>query len=349
MANYRRIIDNLASGVRVDGAALAELIGPAEAQVREYAAGLAREVAEQHFGRGVFLRGLVEISNRCSRGCYYCGLRAENDAVRRYALEEEEIVAACEEGYELGFRSFVLQGGELHNIEQGIAHLTRRLKSTMADAALTLSLGEQSEATYRAWREAGADRYLLRHETASPDHYAMLHPSWMSYESRLECLEVLHRLGYQRGAGFMVGSPGQTVHHLAQEIEFLGRLRPEMVGIGPFVPQSATPFAKQERGSVERTLLMISLVRLTLPKALIPATTALASSDEAGTVRGVLAGANVVMPNITPARVRGDYAIYDGKKSFGSESGEGVALLTEELARVGYEARMTRGDHPDYE
>ncbi len=147
MANYRRIIDNLASGVRVDGAALAELIGPAEAQVREYAAGLAREVAEQHFGRGVFLRGLVEISNRCSRGCYYCGLRAENDAVRRYALEEEEIVAACEEGYELGFRSFVLQGGELHNIEQGIAHLTRRLKSTMADAALTLSLGEQSEAT----------------------------------------------------------------------------------------------------------------------------------------------------------------------------------------------------------
>ena len=338
----------MARGERVDTYVLTELIASADEDVREYAAAVAREVAQEYFGNGVYLRGLVEISNRCSRGCYYCGLRAENGGVHRYSLSHDEVAEACAEGYNLGFRSFVLQGGEMHNIQDDVAILTKRLRNEMPEVALTLSLGEQSYETYRRWREAGADRYLLRHETATKSHYQRLHPEWMSYDERLECLDNLHALGYQRGAGFMVGSPWQGAEELAAEIEFLSKMRPEMVGIGPFIPQSATPFAGYERGSVEQTLLMISLVRLTLPKALIPATTALASSDEAGTSRGVMAGANVVMPNLTPRRVRGDYAIYDGKKSYGSESAEGVEMLAEQLLRVGYEPRMTRGDHPDF-
>lgn len=348
MSGYREIIERLAREHWAPAEELKRLIVGADDGVRDYAAGLAREVAVGVFHREVYVRGLVEISSRCMCGCYYCGLRAENHSLERYSLTEEEIVAACRRGYELGLRSFVLQGGQMHNLCESVAEVVKSIKREMPEVALTLSLGEQSEDTYATWRRAGADRYLLRHETASREHYERLHPEWMSYEGRIECLERLHRLGYQRGAGFMVGTPWQSARELAGEIEFLGRMQPEMVGIGPFIPQSATPFGQMPRGSVESTLLMISLVRLALPKALMPATTALSSSSEDGLVRGVLAGANVVMPNITPERYHQGYAIYDGKKSECKASDEGFEMLAERLHKVGYEATLSRGDHPDY-
>ena len=348
MSGYIDILERVAAGREVAKGDLARLIQWAEDGAVAYAGGLAREVTEQHFGRGVFLRGLVEIGSHCTGGCYYCGLRAENRALVRYELSSEEIIASCREGYALGFRSFVLQGGERHDRMDSVADVVRQIKHEMPLVAVTLSLGEQSRECYEEWRKAGADRYLLRHETASREHYERLHPSRMKYDNRLRCLADMRNLGYQIGAGFMVGSPYQGAEELAGEIEFLGDLRPEMVGIGPFLPQSATPFAEMKAGSVNRTLLMISLVRLTLPKALIPATTALASSDEDGTVRGIMAGSNVVMPNLTPLRYRAGYAIYDGKKTIGSEAAEGIDILSELLHKVGREAIMSRGDHPDF-
>jgi biotin synthase len=310
--------------------------------------GLAREVAVENYGHGVFVRGLVEVSNRCAGGCYYCGLRAENRNVNRYSLSEEEIVGACRDGYELGLRSVVLQGGEVYDKAEMVASVVRKVKANMPDVAVTLSLGEQTSEVYDLWRKAGADRYLLRHETATKEHYARLHPERMSYDNRQRCLADLKSMGYQVGAGFMVGSPFQSEDELAREIEYLVGLQPQMVGIGPYIPQCDTPFADQKRGGVEQTLLMVALTRLALPKALIPSTTALASSDQQGMTRGILAGANVVMPNITPPQYRADYAIYDGKKSSGTEAGEGLLQLADELQAIGYEAVLSRGDHLDF-
>ena len=335
MSRNSKILEWLAAHNEASHKELAGLIASADDSTLDYAAGLAREIMSEVYGRKVYLRGLVEISNRCACGCYYCGLRAENSNVERYALSKEEIMGACTEGYRLGLRSFVLQGGEVRDNAESVADVVRTIKQMMPEV-------------YAFWREAGADRYLLRHETATKEHYARLHPERQTYESRMRCLGTLRSLGYQVGAGFMVGSPYQREEELARDVEFLLELRPEMVGIGPFIPQSNTPFANMKRGSMEQTLLMLSLVRIALPKVLLPATTALASSDKSGTVRGVLSGANVVMPNITPPQYRPHYAIYDGKKSIGSESGEGLRLLQEELLGVGYTAAMERGDHPDF-
>lgn len=348
MSGYREIIERLAREHWAPAEELCGLIDACDERARDYAAGLAREVAEEHFHKEVYVRGLVEISSHCMCGCYYCGLRADNRSLERYLLSEEDILSACHQGYDLGLRSFVLQGGQMHNLGERVEMVVRAIKRDMPQVAVTLSLGEQPREVYAAWREAGADRYLLRHETASKEHYERLHPARMSYQHRLDCLDELHSLGYQRGAGFMVGSPYQGPCELSSEIEFLVGMQPEMVGIGPFIPQSATPFADMPRGSVERTLMMISLVRLALPKALMPATTALSSSSEDGLSRGVMAGANVVMPNITPERFHKGYAIYDGKKSECKASLEGFEVLAEKLHRVGYEAVMSRGDHPDY-
>ena len=255
---------------------------------------------------------------------------------------------ACKSGYELGLRSVVLQGGEVYDMNQRVANVVERIKSLMPDVAVTLSLGEQDAEVYELWRKAGADRYLLRHESATKEHYARLHPERMRFDNRQRCLADLKSLGYQVGAGFMVGSPFQRAEELAHEIEYLVGLQPQMVGIGPYIPQSDTPFADQKRGGVELTLLMVALTRMALPKALIPSTTALASSDEQGMTRGILAGANVVMPNITPYKYRADYAIYDGKKSSGTEAGEGLRQLQTEMEAIGYEAVLTRGDHLDF-
>ena len=336
------IIDTLGRGEMPSEEALVRLIEECDEESVSRVCRAAQAVAEERFGRRVWLRGLVEVWSRCEGGCRYCGLRAENCDLVRYEMSSEEIIEACREAYRFGLRTFVLQGGQVRDRVEKVESIVRRLKEEFADAAVTLSLGEQTRDAYERWRKAGADRYLLRHETASEEHYKELHPERMNFHHRRECLAWLKELGYQTGAGMMVGSPHQRVEDLVADLRYLRELKPEMVGIGPFMPQADTPMAAHPRGSVERTLLMVALVRLLLPTAMIPATTALASADGEGTVRGVLAGANVVMPNLTPQQYRAQYAIYDHKKSTGSEAAEGIDALRIALENLNYKIDFGR-------
>lgn len=311
-----------------------------------YLAGRAAALRDQIYGRRVFVRGLIEFTNYCKNDCYYCGIRRENKNVRRYRLTGEEILACCRAGYELGFRTFVLQGGEdPYFTDQRMEEIIREVKGEFPGCALTLSIGERPRESYQAFRQAGADRYLLRHETANGAHYRRLHPPGQTLKNRMDCLYTLKELGYQTGAGMMVGSPGQTVECLIDDLMFLGELQPEMVGIGPFIPHHDTPFKDQPAGSVELTLFLLSLVRLMLPGVLLPATTALGTAAADGRARGILAGANVVMPNLSPERVRGDYQLYDNKVSAGLEAAEGLESLRRAMADLGYEVSVDRGDH----
>lgn len=305
----------------------------------------AREVADREFGRGVYIRGLIEISNHCRNGCYYCGIRNANRSVDRYRLSEEDILDCCRQGYELGFRTFVLQGGEDPvQDDRWLTDVILRIKEQYPDCALTLSVGERSDEAYEQFRRAGADRYLLRHETADAAHYALLHPGAMSFEHRLHCLRRLKELGFQTGAGMMVGSPGQTLDCLVEDLLLLEELEPEMIGMGPFIPAPNTPFAHEPAGSVELTLLLLSLLRLRFPKVLLPATTALSTLDPQGQEKGLQAGANVVMPNLSPLAVRSKYALYADKKYLGNESAEQVRLLDEKLKNIGFHIVYGRGD-----
>ena len=320
------------------------IAGHSEAE-RETLFAAARRVREAHYGRDVFIRGLVEFTNFCRNDCFYCGIRAGNRAVQRYRLSPEIILDRCRCGYRHGFRTFVLQGGEDPGFSDGaMTRLVAAIRSEFADCAITISVGERPREVYRAWFDAGADRYLLRHESATPEHYKMLHPARQTWDARLRCLHDLRETGYQVGAGFMVGSPGQTPEMLAHELHFLHAFRPEMVGIGPFLPHHATPFRDEPAGSCETTLVMLGLIRLVLPDVLLPATTALATGDPQGRVKGLLAGANVVMPNLSPADVRGDYLLYDNKVTSGSEAADAVRLLAAEFAEAGFRIVTDRGD-----
>lgn len=304
---------------------------------------LAREASTRVYGKDVYLRGLLEISNRCRNDCLYCGIRKGNSGVERYRLEPDAILGCCENGYALGLRTFVLQGGEdPWFTDERLCSLVREIRRRCPDAAVTLSLGERPYESYAALREAGADRYLLRHETADAAHYATLHPEAMSFENRRRCLRDLKALGYQVGAGFMVGSPGQTPEALAEDLLFLQELRPHMIGIGPFLPHHETPFAGHPAGSVELTLILLALVRLLLPDALLPATTALGTAAGDGLERGVLAGANVIMPNMTPPEERARYLLYDGKDPSSTEQ---LAAVAGRMRAIGYRAAFSRGDH----
>ncbi|MCM1311976.1 MAG: [FeFe] hydrogenase H-cluster radical SAM maturase HydE [Bacteroides sp.] len=297
----------------------------------------ARKVAEANFGHKILLRGLLEISNYCRNGCRYCGLRCPNHDVKRYRMSREQILERCRYAYTLGLRTFVLQGGEdSEQTDEWISSVVRALKSEMPDAAVTLSVGERSHEGYCMMREAGADRYLLRHEAVDETLYAQLHPVGMSLPRRIECLYELKRLGFQTGTGFMVGVPFQTAGHIADDLLFIHKLQPEMIGIGPFIAAHGTPFENESHGSLELTLLLIGILRLMFPTAHIPSTTALATLSPEGRLRGILAGANVVMPNISPAEVRDKYSIYDGKAAFGAECAEGIRLLEEQLVSIGY-------------
>lgn len=305
----------------------------------------ADEVRRRYYGTDVYIRGLIEISNFCKNDCLYCGIRRSNSNVSRYRLSEEEIFDCCKQGYELGFRTFVLQGGEdPHHTTRWVECLVSRIKEKYPDCAVTLSLGERSREDYEIWYRAGADRYLLRHETASGSHYGKLHPPGQTHLRRMECLRDLKRIGYQTGAGFMVGSPFQGTDELIADMRFLREFQPQMVGIGPFIPHHDTPFAEYSAGSLERTLTMVALTRLTLPKALIPATTALGTIHPQGREFGLRAGANVVMPNLSPVQVRGRYSLYDNKAYTGQEAAEGLAALREGVARAGYQVVVDRGD-----
>ena len=305
----------------------------------------ALSVKESHYGKGVFLRGLIEFSNYCTSNCYYCGIRCANANVKRYRLDKSEILSCCKNGYELGFRTFVLQSGEdLYYTDSIMCEIIYEIKRMYSDCAVTLSLGEKSKETYKEYRFAGADRYLLRHETANPEHYKQLHPKELSLENRKQSLYYLKEIGFQVGAGFMVGSPFQTVENLAEDLIFIKELQPHMVGIGPFIPHKDTPFAGYPQGPLNLALTMIALTRMLLPKSLLPATTALGSIDPSGREKGLKAGANVVMPNLSPQKNRKNYVLYNDKISTGEEAAEGKAKLEKKVEAAGFFIDYSRGD-----
>ena len=313
----------------------------------EYLQRAAAETSREAFGRRIYLRGLIEFSNYCKNNCLYCGIRRDNAEAHRYRLTEADILAGCELGYTQGFRTFVLQSGEdSWWSDERLSSVVRAIKTRFPDCALTLSIGERSRESYRLLREAGADRYLLRHETADPEHYAMLHPPELSWEHRMQCLRELKDLGYQVGAGMMIGSPGQSAEALVKDLRFLKTFQPHMVGIGPFLSHPQTPFSWEPDGSPWLTLRVLSMVRLMLPKALLPATTALNTALSDGIEQGVLHGANVVMPNLTPPELRKHYLLYHDKRSTGAESAEGLRELQRRLNTIGYEIDPGRGDSP---
>ncbi|MBQ7848842.1 MAG: [Clostridia bacterium] len=287
----------------------------------------------------------IEISNICRNDCLYCGIRRSNPHCQRYRLTPEEILECCREGDALGFRTFVLQGGEdPFFTDDVLAGLISAIKAEHPDCAVTLSLGERSQESYRLLRSAGADRYLLRHETADAAHYARLHPAAMSFDNRMRCLHDLKELGYQVGCGFMVGSPGQTARELAQDLTFVGRFQPDMCGVGPFIPQRDTPLGAEPAGTLELTCYLLSILRLIRPNLLLPATTALGSIHPYGREMGIQAGANVVMPNLSPASVRKKYALYDNKLTDGAEAAQCRQELAARMAAIGYEVVTDRGD-----
>lgn len=305
----------------------------------------ADNVRRKFYGNKVYIRGLIEISNYCKNNCFYCGIRRDNKNVERYRLTHDEIIECCVEGYELGFRTFVMQGGEdNHFTDSEMCEIISDIKKRFHDCAVTLSLGERSYESYKAMYDAGADRYLLRHETASCELYSQLHPENMSLENRKECLFNLKKIGYQTGSGFMVGAPGQTLSDIIKDIRFLQELEPQMIGIGPFISHKDTPFKDSENGSIELTLKLLSIFRLIFPTVLLPATTALGSLSEDGRERGIKAGANVIMPNLSPYNVRKLYTLYDNKLSTGSESAQALEELKEKMKNIGYEIEISRGD-----
>lgn len=305
----------------------------------------ARALCERIYGRKIFIRGLIEFTNYCKNDCYYCGIRRGNGKAERYRLTQEEILSCCSAGYELGFRTFVLQGGEdpwFH--DERLCGIVSSIRSAWPDCAITLSAGERSFESYKRLYEAGADRYLLRHETADRGHYGRLHPESMSFDNRMEALRRLKEIGFQTGCGFMVGSPYQTPEMVVKDLRFMKEFGPHMVGIGPFLSHKDTPFRDMENGTADFTLYLLAIIRLMMPKVLLPATTALGTVTKGGREAGILSGANVVMPNLSPADVRKKYMLYDNKLSSGSEAAETLGLLKESLHAIGYGIAVARGD-----
>jgi len=302
-------------------------------------------VRKKYYGTDVYVRGLIEFTNYCKNNCYYCGIRRDNKEVNRYRLSKDEILECADEGYELGFRTFVLQGGEdAFFDDETMCDIVRKIKERHSDCAITLSLGERSFESYKKLFDAGAERYLLRHETASKEHYLKLHPKELSLSNRKQCLFDLKEIGYQVGSGFMVGSPYQTTENLIEDIRFLQELKPDMIGIGPFISHKNTPFLNEKSGTLEMTLRMIAVLRLVFPYALIPATTALGTINPKGRELGLLAGANVVMPNLSPVSVRKKYELYDDKICTGEESAQCRGCLENRVKSIGYEIVTSRGD-----
>lgn len=341
----KKLIDKLSQTQLLSRDELTLLIDNRNEELAEYLFQKAREARHQYYGHDIFVRGLIEISNCCRNDCLYCGIRRSNDQAVRYRLTSDEILECCETGYKLGFRTFVLQGGEdLSFTDEKIVEIIRRIKQVFPDCAVTLSIGEKSYESYLRYYQAGADRYLLRHETANAAHYAQLHPAEMSHARRMDCLRSLKAIGYQTGTGFMVGSPFQTTDNIVEDLLFMADFKPEMVGIGPFIPHHETPFAQQPGGTLELTVYLLAIIRLLLPKVLLPATTALGTIDPDGREKGILAGANVIMPNLSPQSVRQKYMIYDNKLSSGLEAAEYLNQLKETMQSIGYQIIESRGD-----
>ena len=338
-------IDKLEQGGMLTKQEFVSLIENRTDELDCYLFAKARKVREEHFGRNIYIRGLIEVSNYCKNDCYYCGIRKSNLQVERYRLTKEQILECCQTGYELGFRTFVLQGGEDGFFtDEKMIDIISTIRKNYPDCAITLSLGEKSFDTYQKYFDAGANRYLLRHETATSEHYAKLHPQSMSLATRKQCLYDLKQIGFQVGCGFMVGSPFQTNENLAEDLLFISELQPQMVGIGPYISHKDTPFKDKKNGSLELALFMLGLIRLIIPKVLLPATTALGSIDVTGRESGILAGANVVMPNLSPLNVRNKYLLYDNKISTGDEAAECLHSLERNMESIGYKVVVDRGD-----
>lgn len=344
----RRLVERLIRDKRLDASDMGELLKSAtqDLNVLQLLRDNAVRTARQQFGLGIYIRGLIELSSFCRCNCLYCGLRRSNRTAERYRLTQEEVLRCCKEGYKLGFRTFVLQGGEdgTHS-DEWLETLLCQMRSQYPDVAITLSLGERSENSYIRLKRAGANRYLLRHEAANAELYESLHPEGRGIAHRIACAEALKRAGYQVGLGMMIGVKGQTIEHLVEDLALIERMKPEMVGIGPFLPHKATPLGDEPAGDLNLTLATIAIVRLMLPKALIPSTTALASLTPRGRLEGILSGANVVMPNLSPSDVRAKYAIYENKASWGKEAAEGLSALETELSTIGYQIDWSRGDY----
>lgn len=301
-------------------------------------------IRKKYYKNTIYIRGLIEISNYCKNNCYYCGIRAGNPNVSRYRLTTQDILNCCNTGYSLGFRTFVLQGGEDVICDQYILDVVRNIHDKYPDCAITLSLGEKTYEQYLEYYKAGANRYLLRHETATSAHYSKLHPKELSLENRKKCLAMLKEIGYQTGSGFMVGSPYQTLENLADDLLYLAAFKPDMIGIGPFIPHKDTIFANHPHGNLNLTLFLISLLRIMHPKALIPSTTALRSIADNGHLLGISAGANVIMPNLSPDDAKRNYTLYNNKAHSGNEAAIHLEELKEEMSSIGYSIVTDKGD-----
>ena len=342
---FKKLVENLKTNHTLTVAEYLFLLENFNSDTAEYLQKTADAVRRKVYGNKVYIRGLIEISNICKNDCYYCGIRRSNNNCERYRLTEQQILNACDTGYSLGFRTFVLQGGEdAYYTDNVLCGIITEIKSLYPDCAVTLSLGERSKLSYKRLFDAGADRYLLRHETADSEHYGLLHPSNLTLENRIKCLYDLRETGFQVGCGFMVGSPYQTMAHIAKDLKFIEEFKPDMCGIGPFIPHSDTPFADMKAGTVELTCFLLSIIRLIYPPVLLPATTALGTIDNNGREKGILAGANVVMPNLSPLAVRKKYSLYNNKISTGSESAQCKAELEQKIICIGYHVVTERGD-----
>jgi biotin synthase len=341
----KRLIDKLAERQTLSRDEFRELLANCRGDGAAYLFERARQARHEVYGHDVYMRGLIEFTNYCKNDCYYCGIRGSNGKAERYRLTREQILECCRQGYDLGFRSFVLQGGEDGwYTDRRMADIVGAIHGSYPDCAITLSLGERGYDSYRILFEAGAERYLLRHETANPEHYRLLHPASMSLRSRMQCLYDLKTIGYQVGCGFMVGSPGQTPDCLIDDLFFIKELEPQMVGVGPFIPHQDTPFAGETGGTLELTLLLLGVLRLMLPQVLLPATTALGTVHPMGRELGILSGANVVMPNLSPVGVREKYMLYDNKICTGDEAAECRHCLQGRMRGIGYDVVVSRGD-----
>lgn len=341
----KKIVDDIEATRDITLSQLQMLLTTDDKEAKEYLHARAREVAQSIYGKDVFMRGLIEFSSHCKNNCRYCGIRRDNITLARYRLDEETILSCCKMGYDCGLRTFVLQGGEdVYFTDEVMVPLVAHIHRDFPDCAITLSIGERSRESYQKLFDAGANRYLLRHETADREHYAYLHPQELSFDNRMQCLRVLREIGYQVGAGFMVGSPHQTHETLLEDLQFIRTFLPEMCGIGPFVATQHTPFANEPNGSVEDTLRLLSIIRLLHPHVLLPATTALGSLNPFGREMGIQAGANVVMPNLSPTENRKQYNIYDGKICLGDDISHCRSCLEHRIESVGYHMVVDRGD-----
>lgn len=345
MKDIKAIVDDISKRQDIGLWELQAILQSEDIDGIKYLRDKAAEKAKSIYGNKVFIRGLIEFTNYCKNDCYYCGIRHGNHNAQRYRLSDEQIFECCDTGYELGFRTFVLQGGEdPYYTDDKVCLIVNEIKTRHPDCAVTLSIGEKAKESYQKFFDAGADRYLLRHETADEGHYRKLHPDEMSLENRKQCLRDLKDIGYQVGCGFMVGSPGQTTETLYEDLRFIKDLQPHMTGIGPFISQKDTPFANEPSGTMEMTLRLLSIIRLIHPHVLLPATTALGTIHPRGREMGILSGANVVMPNLSPVDVRDKYKLYDNKICTGDEAAECRHCMSNRMKSIGYEVVVSRGD-----